>query len=147
MSPIWGCSSQNTIEKIQIAQNKILKIIYRKPRRFNTIKLYEEAAENNIIMFKHLLELETNVLIYKIANKIIHINVTIPIGTEISHHNTRSAGHLRRPNYITKSAQNSVFYRGIILFNSLPGYIKNSTNLHDFKQKLRNKYKSSLNIN
>lgn len=144
MVPVWGNCSLSMTDKIQIAQNKILKMIYRKPRRFNTIQLYKDLGDHNILMFKHLTELETSSLIYKIKNKMIHIDITIPTGTQTFQHKTRSSSQLRRPSYKTTSGRNSVFYKGVVLFNNLPDNIRNATTLQDFKCKLRKKYKDSL---
>ena len=43
MISIWGAASQNKIRSLQTLQNRCLKAVYRKPRMYSTISLFEEA--------------------------------------------------------------------------------------------------------
>lgn len=144
MLPVWGNCSLNMADKIQTTQNKILKMIYRKPKRFSTSAFYREIVDSNVLMFKHLFEFESSVLVYKIKHKMIHINTKIPLNAEIHQRNLRSANLLRLPNYSTTAGRKSLLYKGTSLFNMLPDNIKNSPLLKDFKVKLRRKYRNSL---
>lgn len=145
MLPVWGHGSATYLDKIQTAQNKVLKMILNKPRRYNTTQLYKEVADSNILMFKQLIEFETTILTFKIQHNMIHIDNIIPPNTHKTERVTRTSDRLRPPNYHSTAGRNSFVYKGITLFNNLPTGIRNSTNLQHFKKQLRQKYKNSFN--
>jgi len=47
-SPVWGDCAKSHISKLQIAQNKILKLVLNLPFDFSTKKLHEQANVNLI---------------------------------------------------------------------------------------------------
>lgn len=63
-SPVWGDCANCHINKLQIAQNKCLKIILNKPHYYNTKRLHNNA---NITFIKQSINIQTNSFLTKCA--------------------------------------------------------------------------------
>ena len=131
--PVWGSAPDTYIHTLKVLQNKCIKIILNKPSLTPSVQLYSPTflSLNQKIFF------ELSTYIYKVLNNLIKCN--IPIITYISESNvtTRNADNLRPPNFKGALAQNSIFYRGINLFNSLPKELQNLNRISLFKTELK----------
>ena len=58
---LYGNATKGLIDKIQIMQNKILKIILKKPKRYSTNVLHKEA---NILLINDLIHFRGCILIF-----------------------------------------------------------------------------------
>lgn len=144
--PVWGASSANMTAKIQSVQSRVLKIIYQKPVLTRTNHLFKNVTDKNIIMFSQLVDFETILLVHKIYHRLIRIKRPVRTNEVISGRITRSSNLLRPAGYISSVGQNSVFHRGIVLYNRLPATLRNTTNITKFKTELRSTYIDSIRI-
>lgn len=142
--PVWSSIPNSYIDRIQRMQNKILKTIYCKPRRYSTKFFYKNVVKPNIIMFSQMIEAERTILIYKLKNKIIRNSYTIPTLQDVTNRSLRRATSLRRPDFSTTIGKKSFFYRGVVLFNELPQSLMNAPTLQVFKHQLKQRYRTSL---
>ena len=63
--------------------------------------------------------------------------------SQIHDYNTRNSNDINLVKCRTTLAQNSFYYRGAVVWNSLPPEIRNLSNLNTFKRNLRNYFLSS----
>lgn len=129
---IWGSACKTYLKQIQIAQNKIIKVLFHYDYLESTSKIYKETK---LMHINQIFTFKTCVLIYKILNKSIHSNLTLK--KRQHKYNTRSANLLTliktRTNYGTKS----LVFQGAQMYNKLPKIIKESKSLPIFKKLLK----------
>ena len=130
----WGKSSLTYINKIQSAQDRLIKLIYGscssdiyKRHRLLTFKdafyyfactkLYKEINEPVLKYFSERLE-----------------------GFSVNHeHSTRfrTSNSIVPPLFYRSKCQNSFIYQAIVFWNSIPVDVRNSRNCRIFKSKLK----------
>lgn len=116
LTQIWGSASNYLIDDLQVLQNKSLKAIRNLPALTPTKQLYNEK----ILPISKLIEFEYMVTIYKIKFGIMKcVAVDLTTNFEITEITTRNCKNYRLPNYKLSLTQNSIFYRGVELFNKL----------------------------
>jgi hypothetical protein len=111
--PIWGGSPSTYIECICKLQNKILRIINFQPYRSRNVKCLYSSS---IHPFRRLIDYETLLLIHKIKNGLLKNNVKLFSYYETSNRITRRSHQLRPPNFTMRLSQDSILYRGNILY-------------------------------
>lgn len=110
---VWGGLYQNALSHLSIAQNYILKVIFRKNRRFSTALLYSRE----VFDVRSLYCLSTCIYVHK-SDKFKNF---------ISHqYQTRSNvnKHLETPVASTTKKLRSIFYLAPKMYNLLPPHIK-----------------------
>ena len=80
---------------------------------------------------------QTMTFIFKVLGGLLpgYLGERIVRGSDVYRHCTRRANEPRVPNLISHGVRNSFFFKGIQLYNRLPGEIKNASNLPDFKRR------------
>ena len=131
--PIWGSASQKYLDKLQILQNKTVKIIENRPYLTPTIELYSA----DFISFKQKCVYEAIFFIYKIKNNLIKTNFIITDNFVITNTQTRNKHKIRLPRYTMAISQKSIFYRGVKLFNQSSTEITEPKPLTDFKKQFK----------
>lgn len=123
----WGGATQNIVEKVNVTQRKILKIIHRKPHTYSTHELYQLAQVPTV---RQLYITEAVIQTYKNRQNI----------PQVSHdHNTRYITTqplqiaLTRSTYIQKQAK----HVGLTNYNRLPSEIKTIPRLHIFRKHIK----------
>ena len=99
-----------------------------------TINLYRNHT--NIIPFSKLCMIQNLILIYKIKNNLIKHNFDITYRHDTHCYRTRQADHINVPQSTTNTGANNIMSRGVILFNNLPNFIKNTKSIAQFKHDL-----------
>lgn len=122
----WGGAFLNTIEKLNVIQRKILKIIHKKPNRFPTVELFKLA---NVLTI--------NQLFIKEAITTIH-NKKRDLPAIEHNYDTRwtDTQPLRQNLAKLTLTQRQAPYTGIEHYNKLPIAIKNIKNPKSFRKKL-----------
>lgn len=115
---IWGCAYNNTLKKLSVTQNAVLKIMFRKPYRFSTEKLY---TDYNVLSVRNLYAHSTLNYIIKISH---------PINNILNVYTTRSTlqQNIDIPFMPDNVTQRFITYYGPVMFNSLPADIKSYSN-------------------
>lgn len=120
-----------TLHNLQVIQNTLLKIIFKKDKRYSTDILYEET---DLFTIRKLYIYQGLIWMLK-----------TPVSYRIHAHNTRAMQNLTVNVPFCKKAhtQRFIFYLGPKLYNMLPTKIKNLTN----KTKLKKELKIYINEN
>lgn len=130
---IWGSAAKTNLQKLQVVQNRIIKILYNYDYLTPTEKVFNETKLLNI---SQLYTYTTCILIYKITHNMIHSQLTFTTKGTSSRYSCRRANHLVLPNVRTNYGKYSITFAGAQLFNKLPTEIKDANTLGIFKRKL-----------
>ena len=134
---VWGNNYPSNLEKMKKSQKKLVRIITCSPYRAHTGPLFLANRLLNvngindyvigIFMYNYLHGDTPNVFTdYFICNRDIH------------HHETRGSDDLNVPYGRLDIRKFSLKISGAKLWNSLPGYVKESNSLVSFKKQLKN---------
>ena len=130
----WGGLYKNSLQKLQVTQNTLLKILFHKRRLHSTKDLYTELNTLNIRSLYAY-----RCLLYKFNPPI----------TEYVHssHSTRyhQNQNLLVPFFKKNFSQRSVFYHGAKFYNILPLNLKKYINYNKYKIQTKIYIKNNLN--
>ena len=136
-------SNVTDLNRLQILQNKCLRQILRAN---NYTESQFMLRELNLMSVVQLINFRTLILIYKIVNGQAPSYLTDRIVYKNANHNLvlRNSNEICLTNMIKSCSQNSLFYKGIKLFNSLPNEIKNQNTITKYQNSLKNYIKQNL---
>ena len=123
--------TQNNIDKLQLLQNKCLSVILRCDR-FTSVDAMLNCL--GLMRVKEFLFLQTMSFIYKLY----HGHLPFTVINEIHDHNTRNRDNMYIERLRKEGTKNSLYFRGLEEFNSLPADVKNAPSLN------RNLFKRSV---
>lgn len=139
---VWGHACKTKVRKLQVLQNRCLKIIYNLPLLHPTLQLYTNAS-HNILPIRGLCTLQSCLYVYDvIKNQNMHHNLILPVTNH--QHNTRYANNLIRSRTFTNLGQMRISFYGPSVYNILPENLKNINNRLLFKTKLKQHYKLKI---
>ena len=129
---VYGSCNKNLINKLQVVQNKMLKLLLNRTRRTNTDKLhYELKLMKFNDIYNYSLALFTYDSLYKECPLPLHNYFTFCTN------NTRQAGQLLVRRTRTKLGDSTVRIKSARLWNSLDQCIRNQTNKNTMKRHLK----------
>lgn len=122
----WGGLFKNILNIVQVTQNTLIKIIYKKNRRYSTEALYRESE---ILDVKNLYTYQCLVWTFKSRNSL----------KTYSSYETRAVENesLKVPLFRKTHTQRFVFYFGPKFYNVLPVNIKKTRSINKFKKEIR----------
>lgn len=123
----WGSAYQNKINKLEVAQKRVLKIMHKKPNRFPTNELFQIA---NVHSITELFQIASTFNTYKHKNN--KKTVTHNYSTRWRQNEPIHIDRMKTT-YMTKQSS----HVGSQLYNKLPTEIKNIRNDKAFKTKLK----------
>lgn len=135
-SSILFLSTKNDLDRLQSLQNKCMKNILR-VSKYTSTNLLNETLQ--ILSVRQMIIYRTMIFIFKIING----NAPIYLTNKIKYRNEIHNRHIRNSNYLepvnaTKAcSQNSLFFKGIRMFNELPREIREEPNPASFERKLK----------
>ena len=131
-SSILFLANETQISRLQHLQNKVKRLILR-CSRFTSSALMLDALQ--WLSVKQRIVFMTMLFIFKIVNGLLprYLCDRIVRGSDIHRYNTRNATEIRTPNFIFGASQNSLFFKGIKVFNSMPTQVKRAATLLEFK--------------
>ena len=143
---IYGSASKTLLNKLQIMQNKLMKILLRYNRRHSTNDLHNEMK---ILKVEDIYHRSLLTFVYKciIEEPIDPFKHYFNLRTSIHNYNTRGQSdiHCRRTN--TMIGQTTVRYKGATLWNRLNHELRGATSVAAFKNnvttQLLEKYKTN----
>lgn len=126
-------ANETQISRLQRLQNKIMRLIL-KCHRFTSSSLMLNTLQ--WLSVKQRIVYLTMVFIFKVVNGLLprYLCDRIERGSDFHRYNTRNAEEIRTPYFLLGASQNSLFYRGINVFNSMPRHIKRTATLAEFKR-------------
>lgn len=125
-------TEKNRLQKIQ---NRAMRVILKVNRYVRIRDMLECLQFMNIdqrLVYQNLLfifKMIHNLLPEYMAEKITFVN-------DIHNYNTRNAGDIYVPTAKKTSTQNSLFHKGLVIYNSLPQHIKTINSLNIFKRNI-----------
>lgn len=131
---VWGSATKTNLKKLQVAQNRVIKTLFRYNYLTPTIKIYKETKLFNLAQtYKY----NTCIFIRKILTKDIHSQITFTKRIDIYKRMTRRANNLCLRSHRTNYGKKSILYDGAQLYNELPKTIKEAKSLFTFKKLLK----------
>ena len=131
----YGCPSYNR-NRIQVLQNKCIRIIKNLPRRTNTDSERNLLGILNVgnIYVQQVGQFMSNIIFNGSNSEFYYI-----VSQSIPTHNypTRIVGALRPPRVDRTKCRHSMEYMGVLVWNLLPDEIKNFETLSSFKGQLK----------
>ena len=115
---IWGNTYKTTLSKLQILQNKAVRIITGSPPRTNNETLYKHNCMLNLnkintyFVGKLMYDVYHCIVPDIFKDKFVYNNM-------IHDHDTRISGHLHLPTTSSNSSRNSIRYHGVIIWNKI----------------------------
>ena len=140
---LYGCSATTFLKQIQITQNRLLKILFRKPFRYSTNSLH---SENKILKIQDNYNLRLALLIHKL----FYFPNMVPeeFNGCLVRTNSVHSYPSRRPNniYLTTNdykTLSTINAQASIVWNNLPVNEKSISNRNAFKDIICNRILSS----
>lgn len=131
---IWGGLYQDPLKQLNVIQNSILKILFKKERRYSTQSLYTELKIMNIRQLYSY-----RCLLWVFDNKQVNTSPG-------SAHHTRFCMHIDVPFFRKTHFQRFVFFHGPKLYNSLPPEIKDISNKAQYRREITSFILSNYNM-
>lgn len=132
MVEVWGSTPKSNLQRLQTAQNKLVKILFGFDRLTHTPIIYNKTGIYNI---KQTYILKVCITIYKILNKIHHTEISLK--QKDTSYGLRNAKHIQLNQPRTNYGKRCLLYDGVKIFNDLPNVIKNSESIKIFKNKIK----------
>lgn len=132
-SSLLFLSSETQLKRLQKIQNKIMRVIIGCSRYTPILSMLETLKWLSV---KQRIFYNTMIFIYKIYTGLLPEYLACHLSIISDHHNynTRNKSNFTIPFYTKKFSQNSLFYKGVQMYNKLPKQVKNSTTLQIFKR-------------
>ena len=141
---IYGSCSKSLIQKLQVIQNKLLRVIMNKDYRFNTNRLHREL---NIFKITHVHQMS----VLNFTHNCLHGDPIptfceyFPLNINRHAHCTRQLGQIVKKKINTELGRSSTQFTGATLWNDLPSPIRNTKKFPSFKRKLNQFYREQYN--
>ena len=142
-SSILFLANNTQILRLQRLQNRIMRLIL-KCNRYTSSSFMLDALR--WLSVKQRVYFLTMVFLYKIFNNMLprYLCDRIDRGRDLHRYNTRNAEDARTPNFLFGRSQNSLLYKGINFFNSMPRQVKRAATMAEFKRLCISHIKSVL---
>lgn len=132
-SSVLFLAGETQLKRLQRLQNKQMRFILQcsiyTPSRIMLETLQWLSVKERIIF---------NVLtiIYKMTKNFLpqYLSNILLIGSDVHEHRTRQINDLRVVPFSMSTTQRSIYYKGIRIFNSLPGDLKTARSVPEFKR-------------
>lgn len=131
---VWGKAAKSNLNDLQIAQNKIIKVLFHYDYLTPTRILYKEPKHMNL---NQIYTYKTCILIHKIIKSEVHSEITFIKNSQVQTKQLRNTDDIRLSRPRTGYGINNLMFGGAKLYNALPKATKNVTSIHLFKRALR----------
>lgn len=143
-SSILFLSNQNDLRRMQVMQNRCMRNILRLDRFSHEKDMLDTL---NLLSVSHLIKFNTLIFVNKIVNGRAPSYLTnrVKKNSENERKNTlRNRNNIELINATKMCSQNSLYYKGFALYNSLPNGIKDEKSVYKFKSLLREHVRQNL---
>ena len=143
-SSLLFLSNQSAFDRLQILQNRVMRTVL-KCRKLTPISFMLEALD--WLSVKQRVYATTLTFVYKLRRGLLpqYLSEMVTFNSDMHMHQTRSRGDFHLTVKKSVKEMNSLFHRGLTLFNSLPRDLKNENSEAVFKNKL-NKFVKTVVI-
>ena len=144
---LYGMCRNNLLNKVQVIQNKLLKVLYKLPTRTDTDLLHSNL---NFLKVKDICKFQIQIFVYESINKtcIPQFQNYYSFLQDYNEHRmvTRHRDQLYRTPFSNQYGEFRLKRYGAVLWNSLSNSIKNSQSLKTFKKALRSNIMDTYQI-
>lgn len=130
--------NKEEVMKMQKIQNRAMRIILN-CEYFTPVEFMLGAL--NWLSIAQMIRFSVVLYIHKILNGLLpnYLSENLIFSRNIHSRNTRKNinNNLRLPNYRLQTSRKSLYYNGILLYNSLPSDIKSEASINSFKEKCK----------
>lgn len=134
LAEIWGNAAMSNLKDLQIAQNKVIKVLFNYDYLTSTKTLYQKTGLMNL---KQIYVYKTCLLIRKILDGTIHSEITFNTKSKFQRMKLRNADHLALRFPRTRYGTQNLMHDGAKLYNNLPKTLKDTKTFKTFKSKLK----------
>lgn len=140
---IFSCDLED-IRRLQLIQNRAMRIILRRSRDSSRIQMLNDLRWLSI--YQKLL-FNVCIMIFKMKNGLVpkYLTDKLIYTRDVHEINTRNKNDLRLPRVKTEAAKKSIYFEGVKIFNKLPSILKEEKNLQKFKRDCENHIKNKIN--
>jgi Reverse transcriptase (RNA-dependent DNA polymerase) len=132
---VWGSAYSNTLNDIEILQNRAVRIITNSPYRSSACPLFKQL---NLLQVTDLYSFQVILFMYQVYHKNLpHSCLHFFVQNDITH-NTRRSNYFKLFSYRTNIRKKSISIAGPTLWNKIPNELQNSRNVNTFKFMLKN---------
>ncbi len=133
---LYGMAGKDLMRKLQVQQNRTLKILFQKHYRTHTKDLY---AELNLLQIQNMRNSQVANLVFRQKHNILPAIFAnyFTWGNEIHDHVTRNVDkiHVRQP--YNDNGKKMMKYQGPHIWNKLPNSVTDAASLPTFKKKVK----------
>ncbi len=133
---VYGHASNTSMKCLQVQQNRILKILFKKDWYTNTNLLHSTL---NILKVKDIFRLQLVNFIFKQQKKLTPkvFDNYFELNSNIHTHNTRQLKQIHVKKTKKKIGEKTVKYTGAILYNNLPDHVSFNQSVKGFRKKVK----------
>ena len=133
----WANSNDYCMTRLYKLQKKAIRIVSKSSFLAHTKPIFQRLKTFNVFELNDFNIAVFMFLCHKGAIPASLLN-TFHINSEFHTYNTRQSSNFHIPLIRTKVSQNSIFYKGPIIWNGLPSHVKLSPSLNTFKRRYKN---------
>lgn len=135
-SSILLSTTSEVMDRLQILQNKAMRIILRCSIYTPLSYMLETLQWMNI---KKKITFNALIFVFKVKHNMFpeYLRNAVPTVNQVQPYQLRHGSNFRLDKYRKAHTQNSIMYKGLKLFNSLPNELKQESRLNIFKIKLK----------
>lgn len=132
-SSILFLASETQIKRLQRLQNRQMRFILQ-CNKYTPIRMMLDTLQ--WLSVKERIVFNVLTIIYKMTQDLLpeYLRSILVSGNDIHEHRTRRINDLRVVPFSMTSTQRSIYYKGIKMFNSLPGVVKTARTVPEFKR-------------
>lgn len=126
-------NNESDFQRLQKLQNRAMRIILRCNRRTNVKEMLSALCWMSI---KQRIYYQTFIFIFKMKLNLLptYLTKNIKYRGECHNHPVRGENNFHLPSLMKTSSRNTVFHKGLQMFNKLPSDIKTECDLNKFKR-------------
>lgn len=132
----YGKASCTALNKVQVQQNRALKILFNKDYFTHTQTLHKDLDK---LLVKDIYKLSISKFVYKFKKELLPdiFDKTFISNSLMHQHNTRQKHSLHRFNPGNNLGELKISHQGSIFWNSLPLKVRESKSLKSFSNKVK----------
>ena len=133
---VYGRATCTNIKKVQVQQNRALKILFNRDYFTSTSVLHKDL---NILLVKDIYRQSIVKFVYKYnAENLPSIfDQMFSVNSMIHNHNTRQTKNIHSLNPINKLGESLTRHQGTVLWNSLPQELRQAETIKSFSKKFK----------
>ena len=131
---VWGNTYRSNLNPLYIIQKRAIRIVHKAGFYDHTNELF---LRSNTMKLFDLVEFKTAQLMFKVRNKLLPVNILAMFREREGGYELRWVRNLKQASVQTTRKAMCISVCGVKIWNSLTEEIKDSTNIFQFKKRLK----------